>query len=331
MVVSDPTTLVELGVGAVALAVLVRSAGVAVDRALALARHYDLPELLIGMFVVSIGTSLPEISAHLVASLGILSGTLDPVVASATVLGSNMGSSTVQQLLLFGLFLVGYGHYTPGPEFLRTSYVPMVAAFVLVLGLGADGAVSRLDGAVLLLAFGGYTYYSFTRTVRTTALPESPPESIAVGRDLAVTALALAGVLGSAFVVLAVVEATVTRLQLGGSMLGVLTLGIAAALPELSTVVESIRRRTPSLALGTLVGSNVVNSLVGIGLGGLLSTYTVPQSVLLWDLPFKLLAGVGLLGYLWFVGDGSLGRREGATLVVLYLVYLTGRLLVFPV
>lgn len=326
----DPATLAQLGVGAVALAVLIGSAGVAVDRLLALARHYDLPELLVGMFVVSIGTSLPEIGAHLVASAGILSGTLDPVVASATVIGSNMGSSTVQQLLLFGLFLVGCGRYTPEPGFLRASYLPMVAAFALLLALGADGAVSRLDGAVLLLAYGSYTYYSFTRTVRTPALPEAPPESGTVVRDAAVTVLALVGVLGSAFVVLVVVEATVTRLQLGGSMVGVLTLGIAAALPELSTVVESVRRRTPSLAVGTLVGSNVVNPLVGIGLGGLLSTYTVPQSVLLWDLPFKLLAGVGLLGYLWVVGDGSLGRREGAALVVLYLVYLTGRLLLFP-
>jgi cation:H+ antiporter len=149
MVVLDTTTLLQLGLGAVALVVLVKSAGVAVDRFLSLARHYDVSELLIGMFVVSFGTSLPEIGAHLIASLGILSGTLDPVVTSATVIGSNMGSSTVQQLLLFGLFFVGFGRYTLAKSFIRASYVPMLASFALVLAVGVDGTISRVDGVVL--------------------------------------------------------------------------------------------------------------------------------------------------------------------------------------
>ncbi|MBV0923552.1 hypothetical protein KTS45_05000 [Halomicroarcula limicola] len=330
MVALDTATILELAAGTVALVTLVKGAGTAVARSLALARHFDVSEDLVGMFVLSIGTSLPEIGTHLVASVGILGGRLEYVVASGTVIGANMGASTAQQLFLMGVLFVGYGRYRPTKSFLRSSYLPMLGAFVLLLALGVDGTISRLDGAVLLLAFAGYAYRRFSEPVDRAVLAEVPQESTRVGRDAAVAAGALLLVLASAFVVLSVVEATVDRLRLSGSMLGVVTVGIAAALPELTTVIESIRRRTPALALGTLVGSNVVNPLIGIGLGGVVSTYAVPPSVILWDLPFKLAVGAGLFAYLRFVGDGSLGRREGGTMLVLYLGYVIGRLVLFP-
>ena len=328
--VVDAATLLQLVVGALALVGLVRGAGVAVEKLLALARHLGLSEVLLGVFVLSFGTSLPEIGTHVIASLGILSGTLDYAVASGTVIGGNMGSSTAQQFLLFGVFLVGFGDCSLSWGFVRASYLPMLGAFALLLGVAVDGTISHLDGIVLLVSFIVYAHFSFTRTARVPRLPEVPVESRDVRRDALVGVAALGVVLASAFVVLSVVETVVDRLRLSGSMLAVVTIGIASALPEFSTVLESIRRRTPLLALGTLVGTNVVNSLVGIGLGGALSTYAVPPSVVLWDLPFKLLVGAGVLGYVWFRRDGSFTRRDGLSLVLLYLVYVAGRLVLFP-
>ncbi|WP_350355249.1 sodium:calcium antiporter [Haloglomus salinum] len=315
-----------LVLGAVALGVLVRAAGVVVDRATRLATSFDVDEELVAMTVVALGTSLPEIATGVIASAGILAGTLDPVVASATVLGSNTGSSTVQQLLLFGIFLVGYGRLDLTTSFVRARYLPMLGSLALLLVLSADGHLSRLEGLVLVGAYGAYFAYSYTRRQRTRGLPEA--RSATPGRDAAVGAAALVAVLVASFVVLDTVDVVVQRLALGGSMLGVVTIGVAAALPELSVVREAIRRRTPTLALGTLVGSNVVNSLVGLGLGATISTYQVPQSVILWDLPFKLLVGVGLLVQVR-QRSGGLGRGEGTTLLVLYLVFIAGRLLLF--
>ena len=330
MAVVDTGTLLQLCLGAVALVGLVRGAGLAVAKLLAIARYFGLSEMLIGLFVLSFGTSLPEIGTHVIASTGILSGTLDYTIASGTVIGSNMGSSTAQQFLLVGVFLVGFGRYTVSRALIRTSYLPMLAAFVLLFVVAFDGTISRLDGVALLVAFAAYAVYSFATTERIPAVPEAPAESRRVGYDAAVALAALGVVLVSAFVVLAVVEAVVASLQLSGSMLGVITIGIASALPELSTVLESIRRKTPLLALGTLFGTNIVNPLIGIGLGGTMSTYAVPSSVLFWDLPFKLLVGVAALGYVFTVGGGIVGRREGTYLVFVYLIYISGRLVLFP-
>lgn len=113
-------------------------------------------------------------------------------------------------------------------------------------------------------------------------------------------------------------------------MVGVVTLGVASALPELSTVLDAIRRQAPNIALGTLLGSNVVNPLLGIDLGGVISGYHVPAAVVVWDLPFKLAVAVGLFGYLTLVSNRSLTRREGAYLVVHYFVFVSTRLLFFP-
>ncbi|WP_435334664.1 sodium:calcium antiporter [Haloarchaeobius sp. TZWWS8] len=321
------TTAATLLVGFLGLVLLVKGAQTAVGASIRLAKHYDVPDALVGVTIVAIGTSLPEVGANVIASFGILSGTLDPAVASATVLGGNMGSTITQQLLLFGIFLLGFGHYHPSARFVRWTLLPMVAASILVLVLALDGHLSRAEGGILLVGYAAYTYHAISTRERSAVPPE--PASRHVWRDVGITVLGLAAVLVGAFVVLEVVETVVDQLALGGSMIGLVTIGLAAALPELSTVLEALRRRTPDLAIGTLVGSNIVNPLLAIGLGSAISTYQVPEAVVVWDLPVRVVAGVGILAWLRFVSGGSLGRREGLYLVVAYLVFVSGRLLLF--
>jgi cation:H+ antiporter len=317
-----------VSVGAVALYTLVTAASRAIDRLLALAAYHDLDEVLVGMTILAIGTSLPELSSHLVASLGILSGTLDYQIASALVIGGNVGSSTVQQLLLVGVLLIGYGSVGLTRNFVRDSYFPMLGAIAVTLALSWDAVITRLDGLLLLVAYVGYVTVRVTRRERTQSLKERASVNPRYDALLAFALLVL--VLLSASLMLSVAEIVVEGLALGGSMIGVVTIGVAAALPELTVVMDSIRRRSPNVALGTLVGSNIVNPLVGIGLGGVLSTYAVPSAVVVWDLPFKLAAGVGLLVWARFVKDGTLTRTEGGYLLGLYFLFVVGRLLLFP-
>ena len=320
--------LTQVSIGAVALYTLVSAATRAIDRLLALAEYYGVDEVLLGMTVLAVGTSLPEISAHLIASLGILSGVLDYRIASAVVIGGNTGSSTVQQFLLVGILLIAVGSVTFTRQLVRDSYLPMLGALFLTFVLAWDGTIGRLDG---LLLVGAYLLYVGVRLARRSAGPplmERPSRN--PRRDVAVALGMFVLVLLSASLLLAVVESVVEQLDLGGSTIGVVTLGVAAALPELTTVLDAVRRRSPNVALGTLVGSNVVNPLVGIGLGGAVSTYYVPPVVVLWDLPFKLLFGLGVLGWALYWRGGDLSRTEGGSLLGLYFLFVAGRLLLFP-
>ena len=326
MVAVDPALASAFVLGAVALYTLVTAAGRALDALLALARRFGLSEALVGLTIVAVGTGLPEIGAHVTASAGIVSGVLDYRVTSAVVLGGNMGSSATQQFLLFGILLLGYGPVDLSTRALVDTFAPMIAALALTLLVAWDGTVSRLDGAVLLAAYAAYLAYSYVR--HRGAAPAGEP-SANVPRDALVASAMLLLVLASASILLAVVDDVVESVLLGGSMVGVLTLGIAASFPELSTVLDAIRRRAPHVAIGTLVGSTVVNPLVGIGLGGTISTYAVPSAVLVWDLPFKIAVTIGLAAHL-YRRDGLLTRRTGVSLVVPYFVYAVGRLLLFP-
>ncbi|RCU44232.1 sodium:calcium antiporter [Haloplanus salinus] len=320
--------LTQIAIGTVALYTLVTAASRAIGRLLALAEYYDVDEVLVGMTVLALGTSLPELSSHLVASLGILSGVLEYQVTSAVVIGGNTGSSTVQQFLLVGILLIGYGTVHASRTFVYESYLPMLGAIGATMLVAWDGTISRLDGVLLLGLYLLYVGAIITRRGSTQSLREAPSKN--PRRDTVVATGLLVLVLLSASLLLSVVEGVVDALAIGGSMVGVVTIGVAAALPELTAVMDAIRRRSPHVALGTLVGSNIVNPLVGIGLGGALSTYSVPSAVVLWDLPFKLIAGVGLLGWALYWRKGEFTRTEGGYMLGLYFAFLTGRLVLFP-
>jgi len=151
----------------------------------------------------------------------------------------------------------------------------MLGTFLLVFGFAYDGVISRMDGLILLVIFAGFMVASYQYRERDLDLGKYEDHSFLFNFVAVVGGLTV--VVASSYFTLMYVEQLVHQLDLNGSLVGVISIGFAAALPEFSTVIESIRRDSPYLALGTLVGSNVVNPLVGIGSGALVSTYAVPR------------------------------------------------------
>jgi cation:H+ antiporter len=159
--------------------------------------------------------------------------------------------------------------------------------------------------------------------------PDHVPQNAAQAwRDALLSLTAIGVTVLTSIVVLQITENIVFRTGLGGSLIGVVTLGIASALPELTTAITGIRNGDTGIPLGTLVGSNVTNPLVGIGLGALISTYWVPRPLVLWDLPWEVLTGVFLWAILWF-RKGQAGRKTAIYLTVMYFVYVTFRIVFF--
>jgi len=134
----------------------------------------------------------------------------------------------------------------------------------------------------------------------------------------------------SAQVVLHSTEDVVTATGIGGSLIGVIVLGTASAMPELITALSGVKNGAHGISLGTLVGSNITNPLVAIGLGALISTFWVPRPVLAWDLPWEAVTGAILWAILWFT-KGRLNRVGAIYLIVLYAVYIVSRAVFFAV
>lgn len=324
---------INIGLGLVALVILILSSDQAVKRLSGLAAYFNLSTTFMGMTVVSLATSIPEISAHMTASAGILRGTLDWEIGSAVVLGANIGSDVVQQTLILGLVVFSAGTLYFRRYFLWKSMLPMIITTLMCIVLGLDQSYSRLDGLILFGSFVAYTYYLFVDERKyfskdkeeaekdTENVPQSGREALWYGlvaiASMAVTVL-------SAQIVLHGTEFIVRRTGVGGSLIGVVTLGIASALPELTTAISGIANKEHGISLGTLIGSNITNPLVAIGGGAMLSTYWVPRPLVAYDLPWETLTGMLLWAILWF-RKGKLGKGGAIYLMGLYVVYLVFR------
>jgi len=216
--------------------------------------------------------------------------------------------------------------------------IPMIITTVMCIVLGLDRVYSRWDGLILFGSFIVYTWYLyqderkyFKREENAKEKTENVPQNGREATLYAVVALAsMALTVLSAQIVLGITERVVVTTGIGGSLIGVITLGLASALPELTTAISGIRSKEHGISLGTLVGSNITNPLVAIGGGALVSTYWVPRPLVAWDLPWETLTGLILWGILWF-RKGKLGKGGAIYLIALYFVYLGFRAFMFAV
>ena len=323
--------------GLVALGILIASSGQAVTKLVGLANYFNLSTTFMGMTVVSLATSIPEISAHLTASAGILGNTLDYKIGSAIVLGANIGSDVVQQTLIMGIVVFSAGTLYFRRYFLTKSMLPMIITTVMCIILGLDRVYSRSDGLILFGSFIAYTYFLYRderKYYEKKADQESNKNVPQSGREAAEYAAFAVGAMAltvlSARIVLHITETVVQRTGIGGSLIGVVTLGIASALPELTTAISGVKNKEHGISLGTLVGSNITNPLVAIGGGALVSTYWVPKPLVHWDLPWETVTGLLLWGILWF-RKGKLTKVGAIYLVVLYAVYIGVRATCFSI
>jgi len=141
--------------------------------------------------------------------------------------------------------------------------------------------------------------------------------------------LGLVIIVFSAEYILKIAEFFVITYGIGGSLIGILAIGIATALPELTTSVTAILRGATSISIGTLIGSNITNPMFALGLGAMISTYQVPKPIIVFDLPVKIITAIIIMAFLWT--SSKLSKRESSILIGMYVVYILLRIKYFAV
>lgn len=306
---------------------LIVSAEKAVQRSLDLAYHYGLSEVFIWLTILSIGTSIPEIASNIIGWFGILSWTLDPHIIASTVISANVWSSIVQQTLVTGMIVVVLGHIRFKRVFLAENYVALIVSLLIVFIVSYDGLLSRSDCLIMLLVFVLYMYFLYNQEHR---YRHNHYEQIAAGtlikpfHSFLWLAIWFVGIFIGSNIALHSVEYIVTNTSISGWIIGVLTLGIAWALPELITCITAMKKDSEGIAIGTIIGSNIVNPLMGIGLWGLVGTYMIPQSFLWWDIPVQIITACILL--LWLrKHHRTIPKSWWIILILVYIIYILVR------
>ncbi len=312
-----------------ALATLIAGAELIVRGGTRLAARLRIPPIVIGLTIVSIGTSTPELAVGIEAALR-GNGSL--------AVGNIAGTNTVNLLLIFGLSAL-LRPLALGMQTLRFDLPVMIAAALVLTLMAADGALTRFEGAVMVAA--GILY---TLAIIRLARRESPATKREFAQEFAArtrvspfvdvawsAAVLIAGiiviVLGSDLLVDEAV-ALARALEVSDTLIGLTIVAIGTSSPELVTMIIGTLRNDRDIAIGNLLGSSVYNILFILGI-----TCLVPGQALqidpnlVWiDIPVMAIATLSCIPV--FLSDNQVSRKEGALFVTAYLVYLLYRLVV---
>ena len=254
--------IIQLALLALGFMLLVKGADWFVDGAASIAVKLGVPQLVIGLTIVAMGTSAPEAAVSLTAAFH---GNADITI------GNVVGSNILNILIILGLAAV----ICPMKVARLTAFVDIPVTIVitmLLLVLGYDGIVSRLDAAMLLLFFIAYLSYLFAMTKKGLIVGESEEEGAKIQsapKALLFTVVGLALIIvGSSFAVDAA-SAIATMLGLSERFIGLTIVALGTSLPELFTSVAAAIKKNPDMAIGNIVGSNIFNILFIVGLSGL--------------------------------------------------------------
>lgn len=312
---------------AIGSAIIIALSEVVIRSVLALASHFRASPGLVGLTAMSIGTSIPEIMTHIAGSVAILHDPTKMDRISRLVIGGNIGSDIFQQNFLLAIVAL-IASVVVLKKDLKKMIGALTLAAILVMLFSLDGVLSRLEGGLLLLAYIGYLWY-LKRHDSFEQVHYSHLESWQVASFIAlvVTGFAVMGFIAQH--VLGAAENLVDLLPVSASMLGLLILGTASALPELATSLLAIRKGEKGMSAGILIGSNVTNPLFALGLGALISSYSVSKVIVFFDLPFKIATAV--LIYWFLARHHRLRKVDAVILLSLFFGYLVARFLFFPV
>ena len=277
------------------------------EGASALARRMNVPEIIIGLTIVAAGTSAPELFVSLVSALN---DTPDMAV------GNVVGSNTMNAMLIVGCAAM-VAPMTISRSTVKKDIPFSIAASVLLILLALDSSLSRIDGILLLLGFAAFMTYTLRQAK--TGSDETVREQSPVWKNILFLVFGLAGlVLGSN---LFVDSASNVALSLGISegVVGLTVVAGGTSLPELATSVVAARKGQSAIAIGNVIGSNVFNILMILGLTATISPLQI-EGITTIDMAVMLLS----VALVWFFSRTryTVERWEGAVLVVGYLGYL---------
>jgi len=303
----------------IGLGLLVWSADRFVGGSAAVARHFGMPPLLIGMVIVGFGTSAPEMS---VSALSSLQG--NPAIA----LGNAYGSNIANIALILGLAAL-ISPIAVHSDVLRKE-LPILTLVTFLAGFQLwDGQLSRIDAYILLLVFAGLMGWTIWQGVRrkddnlAVEIEQAfKAEPIPLGRAFFWLVVGLIVLVGSSRVLVWGAVALAHRFGVSDLVVGLTVVAIGTSLPELASSVIAARKQEHDIALGNVLGSNLFNTLAVVGIAGAIKPADVPDGLLTRDLPVMVLLTLSLfvIGY-GFRGPGRINRIEGGLLLAAFLVY----------
>ena len=298
----------------VGLGLVVLGADWLVNGASSIARRAGISEFVIGLTIVGFGTSCPEL---VVSLTGAIEGNSDISV------GNVVGSNIFNVLFILGLTAmvlpVGMTDKNRRIDIPITLGVTILLVILGITGSMSGPVISRWEGVLMLLVFSVYFFYCF-KSDSEDEFSETQQATLSITKSIALTLTGLAGLIfgGDLFVD----SATALARQIGVSdkFIAVTILAGGTSLPELATSLVAAIKGKEQLALGNILGSNVFNAMMILGLSSVITPLSFASMTIV-DIITLVLSAVLLLIWAYTGRKNRIDRREGAAMLLCYVAY----------
>ena len=277
------------------------------EGASALARRMNVPEIIIGLTIVAAGTSAPELFVSLVSALN---GTPDMAV------GNVVGSNTMNAMLIVGAAAV-VAPMTISPSTVKKDIPFSIVASVLLILIAYDALLGRVDGIILLLGFAAFMTYTLTQAK--SGGNEAVKETSPVWKNIVYVLGGLVGLVVGSNMFVDSASDVAYALGISEGVVGLTIVAGGTSLPELATSVVAARKGQSAIAIGNVIGSNVFNILLILGLTATISPLEI-EGITTIDMAVMLLSVV--LVWLFSRTRYTVERWEGVLLLLAYFAYL---------
>ena len=280
------------------------------EGASSLARRMNVPEMIIGLTIVAAGTSAPELFVSLVSAL---KGTPDMAV------GNVVGSNTMNAMLIVGC-AAAVAPMTISKSTVKKDIPFAIGATLLLMALTYDGSLSWVDGIILLAGFAAFMVYTLRQAKAGSSEEEATATNMKTGKAVLYLIGGLAGLVVGSNVFVDHASNLAFALGISEAVVGLTVVAGGTSLPELATSVVAARKGQSAIAIGNVIGSNVFNILMILGLTGVICPLEI-EGITLVDQAVMLVSIV--LVWLFSRTRYTVERWEGVLLVCGYAAYLS--------
>jgi cation:H+ antiporter len=293
----------------IGIAIVIWGADKFTDGASSMARRWNVSEMVIGLTVVAMGTSMPE---FVVSFFSALDGSADMSI------GNVVGSNVFNTLLIVGFSAIMIS-MSLTKKLLTRDILFVIYASLILVALSHDGVLNRWEALVLLMCFGMYMLYSYYVSKQ-----ESQEEGVAGEvygwiRTLVYIVLGIGCLVGGGHLLVSSASSLAMSLGMSERVVGLTILAAGTSLPELATSIVAARKGSKGLALGNAIGSNLFNIFFILGV----SAFICPMNI----------KGIGTLDWIALVGSGivlfvfggtghKITKMEGVVMIALYILYM---------
>jgi len=293
--------------------------GATLSGAISISKRLGISEFIVGAAILSIGSDLPELAIAIDGAIVNLQGGQ----ASDVIVGSALGSSLGQ--IGFVLGIVGLLGYLGLPKRIVIAHGPVLLGALVLLGIVAyDGSISRAEGASLVTIYLVYLGFLLSAKDGSESKDESA-SNLSLGKSWLFVLVGLGVVIASAELTVSAASNVARVFEIEESFIAIVIIGLGTSLPELSISVGAVIKRQSRMSVGNIIGSNIFDTLVPIGVAAIISGINFDSNMLTRDLPFLFALSVLVLIFFW--KRKGIQRFEATVILGAYCAYVLVKLL----